>query len=273
MRVCVFCKAGGPKLPPDPRVENLGAKRGKGMDFDRLMQMFVNPQIAISLLGSLIAGALIGAERERQGKAAGLRTHILVCYGSALMTLVALHMGEWVAALAEGTQIVSDMARMPHAILTGIGFLCAGVIVREGASVHGLTTAASLWLTAAIGITFGTGLLELGIVSTVIAMVVLFLLRFMQTTAAQKLDLRLRVDAGSDFDSAALAALLAAQNLHSGLPALTHDRTRDSRSYRLRVTAGQAEVDVEALARVLQREPAVQEFSITPILPNHVAGT
>lgn len=242
------------------------------MDFDTLISTFSNSEIIYPLLGSLIAGALIGAERERQGKAAGLRTHILVCYASALMTLVALLMGEWTAVLVEGTQIVSDMSRMPHAILTGIGFLCAGVIFREGASVHGLTTAASLWLTAAIGITFGTGLLELATFSTVIAMVVLFLLRFAQRIAPPqpKLDLQMRVNADSEFDAGHLIGILAQQNLHAGPPALSHDRQGRTRSYRLRIAAGQAEFDVEALGRALDAEPAVQEFSITPILPNNM---
>lgn len=122
--------------------------------------------VMLPLLCSLFAGALIRAERELHGKPAGVRTHTLVCFASALMTLLGLRMEEWTAALPANAQIVTDMARMPHAILTGIGFPGAGVIFHDGATVQGLTTAASLWLTAVLGIVFGTGLLEVATIGT-----------------------------------------------------------------------------------------------------------
>src|SRR5688500_2011018 len=99
--------------------------------------------MGLPLASSPLTGMLIGLERELQGKPAGLRTHTLVCFASTLLTLAAAHQGEWSINLIAGTQIVSDPTRMAHGILTGIGFLGAGVIFREGPSVHGLTTAAS----------------------------------------------------------------------------------------------------------------------------------
>ncbi len=89
---------------------------------DGLMMILGDRDMMVPLLGSLFCGGLIGAEREFQGKPAGLRTHTLVCFASALMTLLGLRMDEWAVALPAGAQIVSDMARMPHAILTGVGF-------------------------------------------------------------------------------------------------------------------------------------------------------
>ena len=131
------------------------------MTLDSLLTTVLTPALMLPLLGSLITGALIGAEREVQAKPAGLRTHTLVCFGSALMMVIAAHQSGWDSAFLPETQIVSDLSRMPHAILTGIGFLGAGVIFREGLSVQGLTTAASLWLTASLGIVYGAGMLEL----------------------------------------------------------------------------------------------------------------
>lgn len=144
---------------------------------DQFLAEMRDIDVGVPLIGSLVAGALIGFEREQQGKAAGLRTHIIVCFSACLMTLLGLRMEDWHAQLPAGTQIVSDMSRMPHAILTGIGFLGAGVIFRDGFNVQGLTTAATLWLTAALGIVFGTGLVGLASLGTLIALVVLVVLR------------------------------------------------------------------------------------------------
>ena len=118
------------------------------------------------IVGAIVAGGLIGFEREWRGRAAGLRTHILVCLASSLLMLAGMSQGDWAFEALPDENIVTDPTRMAHGILTGIGFLCAGVIFRTGFSIHGLTTAASLWITSAIGILFGAGLLGLGVVST-----------------------------------------------------------------------------------------------------------
>ena len=113
------------------------------------------PDFVVPLLAAVLAGGLIGFEREWRGRAAGLRTHILVCLASALLMEAAVSQGAWRFHALPGTEIVSDPTRMAHGVLTGIGFLCAGVIFRAGFSIHGLTTAASLWITAAIGLLLG----------------------------------------------------------------------------------------------------------------------
>lgn len=104
------------------------------MILDSLLLALRDNDVMLLLLCSVVSGALIGAEREFLGKPAGARTHTLVCFASAFMTLLGLRMAEWTVSFPEGTQIVSDMARMPHAILTGTGFLGAGVIFRSGFS-------------------------------------------------------------------------------------------------------------------------------------------
>ncbi len=143
------------------------------------------PDFALPLLAAVIAGGLIGFEREWRGRAAGFRTHILVCLASALLMEAAVSQGSWRFDILPGTQIVSDPTRMAHGVLTGIGFLCAGVIFRAGFSIHGLTTAASLWITAAIGLMFGAGLFPMGATGTVLTVGVLTALRLISRRLPQ----------------------------------------------------------------------------------------
>jgi len=145
------------------------------------------PDFALPLLAAVVAGGLIGFEREWRGRAAGFRTHILVCLASALLMEAAVSQGAWRFFALPGTEIVSDPTRMAHGVLTGIGFLCAGVIFRAGFSIHGLTTAASLWITAAIGLLFGAGLFLMGAVGTVLTVGVLAVLRLISLRVPQSL--------------------------------------------------------------------------------------
>jgi len=109
----------------------------------------------LRLLAALAAGAMIGYERSYHGRPAGFRTHSLVCTASSLLMLVTVYEAAWVRGGTGMLQI--DPTRMAQGIMTGIGFLGAGVIIKEGLSVRGLTTAASIWMTSAIGILAGIG--------------------------------------------------------------------------------------------------------------------
>ena len=121
------------------------------------------------LLGMFMAvvfGALIGAERQLSGKAAGLRTNILICLGAAVYTIVSREMG--------GSS--DSITRIAAQIVTGIGFLGAGAIIQDRGGVHGLTTAATIWLVASIGMGCGAGFYVLASIATAIAVIVLFAL-------------------------------------------------------------------------------------------------
>ncbi|CAN7302239.1 MgtC/SapB family protein [Brevundimonas sp. LjRoot202] len=144
------------------------------------------PDFALPLLAAVLAGGLVGFEREWRGRAAGFRTHILVCLASALLMAAAVSQGAWRFDALAGTEIVSDPTRMAHGVLTGIGFLCAGVIFRAGFSIHGLTTAASLWITSAIGLLFGAGLFALAASGTVLTVVILAALRLVSVRLPQQ---------------------------------------------------------------------------------------
>ncbi len=126
--------------------------------------------LCLRLFCALVAGAMIGVTRERIYKPAGLRTHSLICVGAAFITVLSTT----VFVTAEH----GDPGRVAAQIVSGIGFLGAGTILKKGFSVKGLTTAATLWVTAAVGMGFGSGEYLLSAVVTVFAlMIVLFLKR------------------------------------------------------------------------------------------------
>jgi putative Mg2+ transporter-C (MgtC) family protein len=132
-------------------------------------------EILLRLCAALIAGAAIGFERSYHGRPAGLRTHSLVCLASAMLMLVTVYQAQWFPYGAETVRV--DPTRMAQGVMTGIGFLGAGVIIKEGVAVRGLTTAASIWITSAIGILAGVGFWFPLIVVTLATLCALSLLR------------------------------------------------------------------------------------------------
>lgn len=135
--------------------------------------------MAIRILGALIIGAGIGLERSFHGRPAGFRTHALVCMSSALLMLVTVYQNQWMTQVAIDA-IRTDPTRMAQGIMTGIGFLGAGVIFKEGLTIRGLTTAASIWMTASIGILVGIGFWYPAIVGTMVSLVVLGAFRIVE---------------------------------------------------------------------------------------------
>ncbi|HYD79135.1 MAG TPA: MgtC/SapB family protein [Paucimonas sp.] len=136
--------------------------------------------IAIHLLGALAAGGVIGLERSFHGRPAGFRTHTLVCLASSLLMLITLFPWTWGGHLSADI-IRTDPTRMAQGIMTGIGFLGAGVIFKEAFSVRGLTTAASIWITAAIGVLIGIGFYLPAIIATVLTLGTLSIFRKIET--------------------------------------------------------------------------------------------
>lgn len=125
--------------------------------------------VIIKILLACVLGGLVGLERESINRPAGLRTHILVCVGSTLVMTT-----NTILVLTYSTSVNLDPGRFGAAVLSGIGFLGAGTIIREGNTVSGLTTAASLWTIACIGLTIGSGHFLLATFTTLVVLVVLF---------------------------------------------------------------------------------------------------
>ncbi|HEX2933003.1 MAG TPA: MgtC/SapB family protein [Candidatus Binatia bacterium] len=136
--------------------------------------------IALRLLAALAVGGLIGLERSYHGRPAGFRTHSLVCLSTSLLMLVTVYETRWFPEVTQG-RITLDPTRMAQGIMTGIGFLGAGTIMREGLSVRGLTTAASIWITAAIGILIGIGFYLPAVIGTVLTLVTLSVFRWIES--------------------------------------------------------------------------------------------
>ncbi len=134
--------------------------------------------VVIRLLLAAILGGLLGLEREQRGKAAGIRTHMLVCMGAALFILIPQQAG------------ISDaeMSRVIQGVITGIGFLCAGTIItgKDEKTASGLTTAAGVWFTAAIGIAVGLGREQTAVLCTVLAWVVLYVVPLFSRSIRRK---------------------------------------------------------------------------------------
>ncbi|MDD3088518.1 MAG: MgtC/SapB family protein [Candidatus Omnitrophica bacterium] len=132
--------------------------------------------VTVRVLLACLMGGLVGLEREIHGCAAGLRTHILVTIGSALFMLVSIFM-----PVGFGDLGAVDPSRIAANVVTGIGFLGAGAIIRYGWSIRGLTTAASIWAVAAIGLAVGSGMYIPAAITTTVVLAVLFLSRFEDT--------------------------------------------------------------------------------------------
>jgi putative Mg2+ transporter-C (MgtC) family protein len=134
----------------------------------------------VNIAVAWIAGALIGLERSFHGRPAGFRTHALVCLSSAILMALMNYQEDWLGPLPVET-IRTDPARMAQGIMTGIGFLGAGVIFKEGLTVRGLTTAASIWTTAAIGILFGVGFFVPAVLTTLVVFGTLSAFRWIES--------------------------------------------------------------------------------------------
>lgn len=132
-------------------------------------------RVLLRVITATVLGALVGFEREKAGKPAGLRTHILVCLGTAIVVL----------ACAGSRMDMDGLSRVIQGIVTGIGFIGAGSILKlsEERDIQGLTTAAGLWMTAAIGVACGLGTIGLALIATGMTLIVLWVLRVMEARA------------------------------------------------------------------------------------------
>lgn len=132
--------------------------------------MAFNPMELIALSIAFLLGGIIGLEREINGKPAGLRTNIIICVGACAFTVLSSHFG------GSGSVSGDVSSRIVAGIITGVGFLGGGVLIREGSSIHGLTTAASIWLVTSIGIACGIGQFATAVIVTVMTLIVLLAL-------------------------------------------------------------------------------------------------
>lgn len=144
-------------------------------DFLNYFQI-ADADILIRIIFSIILGSVIGLERELTNKSAGLRTQIMVCLGACIFTILSIYGFSTAVTLYP----LGDPSRVAAQIITGIGFIGAGTVLRQGLTVTGLTTASTLWIVAAIGMACGCGKISIAVVSTVFAVVILVLIRMIE---------------------------------------------------------------------------------------------
>jgi putative Mg2+ transporter-C (MgtC) family protein len=221
-------------------------------------------QILLRLLAALAAGGIIGLERSFRGRAAGFRTHALVCIASSLLMLVTVYENQWFSAF-RGARVVIDPTRMAQGIMTGIGFLGAGVIVKEGLTVRGLTTAASIWVTAAIGILTGIGFHYAAGLGVVLTLGTLSVFRWIEghIPAEQYANFMVRFAREAVMPEKALRELVARHGF--SVANLNYRLTGEGRQFEYRMVLRTLKSDnVRSLAETLNAESAVNEYRISP---------
>jgi putative Mg2+ transporter-C (MgtC) family protein len=206
-----------------------------GTPWRRLLPDLSSAEILLRVGLAAILGGAIGFERELREREAGLRTHLLVSVGAALFTMVSAYAWtDWRFSTEEG--LVFDPTRVAAQVVTGIGFLGAGAIIRQGLSVKGLTTAATLWVVAAIGMASGAGYYVAAVITTVLVLVSLWPLRIV----AFRISGRFRPEEGRlaielPAGASAVSLLEAVEGAGAVVRSLEFEEEGDSRRVDLRV--------------------------------------
>jgi putative Mg2+ transporter-C (MgtC) family protein len=225
-------------------------------------------EIVFRIVAALAAGGLIGLERSHRGRPAGFRTHALVCLSSSLLMLVTVYESHWFPRDSMA-RVIIDPTRMAQGIMTGIGFVGAGAIIKEGFSVRGLTTAASIWITAAIGILTGVGFYFAALVGTVLALGTLSTFRWIERRLPTEMyaifSVRFKRDA--TISEPELRALIESTgfSLHNPSYRLHGDTGQQVGQFEYRmVLRTMNPANARALSDKLRVDPSVLEFRLAP---------
>ncbi|MGQ0547712.1 MAG: MgtC/SapB family protein [Betaproteobacteria bacterium] len=221
-------------------------------------------EILFRLVAALAAGSLIGLERSHRGRPAGFRTHALVCLASSLLMLVTVYETHWFPDTSTA-RVILDPTRMAQGIMTGIGFVGAGAIIKEGFTVRGLTTAASIWVTAAIGILTGIGFYFAAVVGTLLALGTLSLFRWIEARLPTETYANFMVRFSREATMPE-AELLQAVTAHGfSVHNLTYRLAAEGTQFEYRmVLRSMGRESARALSDALRANRAVLEYRIAP---------
>ncbi|NIR28414.1 MAG: MgtC/SapB family protein [Gammaproteobacteria bacterium] len=213
---------------------------------------------------AVVAGGLIGFERLHRGRPAGFRTHTLVCTASSLLMLLAAFQWQFVPGGFMETVRV-DPTRMAQGIMTGIGFLGAGVIVKERLTVRGLTTAASIWMTAALGIIYGLGFYTAALAGTVVTLLVLSLFQYLEQIMPTSNYAQLEVSFAQPnvLSEDEILKVLKDHKIECVHMGYRHDADAGTFHYETVMRTGNR-VNFRRVAEALGRHDAVRTFTIDP---------
>jgi putative Mg2+ transporter-C (MgtC) family protein len=222
-------------------------------------------ELLLRLGTSVLLGGAIGYERERRERPAGLRTHLLVCLASATFMLVSAQFPfpqHYSGDEAAGGFLRADVGRIASNVVVGIGFLGGGAILHMGLRVEGLTTAASLWMVAAIGLAAGAGLFVLAVGSAAMALFTLVGLRFLEIGLKSGLDLRVRIDTSGEFLSRAQLEQ-ALEPVAARVKDVDYARDLTANRSRIHVDIRLPRHDAEeAMVKILEKLPNVQKVRV-----------
>jgi putative Mg2+ transporter-C (MgtC) family protein len=220
--------------------------------------------IAVRLFASVAIGGLIGLERSYHGRPAGFRTHTLVCLSTCVLMLVTVYEDAWFPAISQG-RVTIDPTRLAQGIMTGIGFLGAGAIIKEGWSVRGLTTAASIWITAAIGILVGIGFYYPATLCTLLTLGTLSAFRWIEARMAMQFYAHfvVRFDFDQILPEPEMRKLLAEHRFSLGSLSYRLDKDKRFFEYAMTIRTNNRR-NVEALCEHLRRLESVKEFRMSP---------
>ena len=218
-------------------------------------------QILLQLLASVAMGGAIGLERTFHGHAAGFRTHALVCLASCALMLFALYPSSWFETV--NPDVRANVTRVIQGVMTGIGFLGAGVIMKQGLEVRGLTTAAAIWTAAAIGLLVGVGSLWTAFATTALTLLVLTLFREAESKVPIELFVHAEVRFARDAVLSEEALRSLAARLSFGIEELTYALDGDQLFvYRL-VMKTRSHHAMRELASAFGAESSVRRFDIS----------
>ena len=220
--------------------------------------------VAVPLLLALLMGSAVGLERAWHGRPAGLRTHALVCISSSLLMLLTVNQWDLMASVPLET-IRIDPTRMAQGIMTGIGFLGAGVIMKEGLTIRGLTTAASIWMTASIGIMVGMGFNTASVMATVLTLIVLSLFSRIEGILPSRRfgRLKLRYKTSGDVMHEDINSLIKEHHIKGYHP--SYHLIDEGRLFEYEMTIFTSDPEnFHTLAESLKSVERLIEFSITP---------
>ncbi|TAK40207.1 MAG: MgtC/SapB family protein [Betaproteobacteria bacterium] len=222
-------------------------------------------EIALRLLAALGIGALIGLERSYHGRPAGFRTHALVCLASAVLMLVTVYESQWFSSHG-GARVAVDPTRMSQGIMTGIGFLGAGAIIKEGLTIRGLTTAASIWITAAIGILVGIGFYMPAGLAAVLTLGTLSVFRWIESRMPALLyyEFTLRIDDARAPSETELLSWMGAHRLSMSKLSRRFKRGEGVAEFRMTIRATD-EIAIHRLCADLRARDEIAEFRVAPI--------
>ncbi|NDY92786.1 MgtC/SapB family protein [Ideonella livida] len=229
-------------------------------------ELRTNALVFMTLLGAWVLGAILGYERSYRGRAAGMRTYALVCMASAGLTVMSGYPLHWFGGMAESTAEV-DPTRVVQGIVTGVGFLGAGVIMREGLNISGLTTAASIWVASAIGVLVGVGFFASAILLTLLSAATMIWSGRLEgwLPARPAIGLTLQFPPGHEPGMQWLDDFLATQGYQRAKGSLSvqvHEGRQEWRLVALMLDRAQA-APLDRLAQALQAGGQVSGFSLT----------